>query len=134
LRACAHAKMVLAAAFLNLSATADFLRRQKLETVVLICAGTGENSAFEDVLAAGALCDAFARGKKPPALSDSARIAMAAFRQAKGDLAELISESENARRLLAMPELREDVQFCLQRDVIDLVATMKRGKITVLRK
>jgi 2-phosphosulfolactate phosphatase len=134
LRACAHAKLVLAAAFLNLSATAGFLRGQKLETIVLICAGTGENAAFEDVVAAGALCDALGRRKEQLALSDSARVAMAAFRRSSGNLAGMICESENARRLLTMPELREDVKFCLQRDVFDLVAGMKRGKITVLGK
>jgi len=133
-RACVHAKIVLAASFLNLSATASFLSGQKLGKIVLVCAGTGENVALEDVLAAGALCEALAKGKKPMALSDSARVALAAFRQSKGDLARTICESENARRLLAMPELREDVDFCLRRDVIDLVAGMRRGKITVLRK
>jgi hypothetical protein len=37
-----------------------------------------------------------------------------------------VSEAENARRLLAIPELRDDVAFCLQRDVYDLVAAMGR--------
>lgn len=134
LRACAHAKTVLAGAFLNLSATADYLRGQKVERVMLVCAGTGENTALEDVLAAGALCEALAQGKKAPVLSDSARLTLAAFRQSGGNLGGMICESENARRLLAIPELREDVEFCLRRDVIDLVAGMKRGKIVVLGK
>jgi 2-phosphosulfolactate phosphatase len=134
LRACAHAKMVLAGAFLNLNATANSLRRQKVETIMLVCAGTGENTALEDVLAAGALCEILARSKKPPVLSDSARIALATFQRSKGEgrLAGMIRESENARRLLAIPELRKDVEFCLRRDVFDLVAGMKRGKITVV--
>ncbi|HTV75542.1 MAG TPA: 2-phosphosulfolactate phosphatase, partial [Candidatus Baltobacteraceae bacterium] len=51
LRACAGARTVLAAAFLNLSATADFLREKKFEDVLLVCAGTRENAALEDVLA-----------------------------------------------------------------------------------
>jgi 2-phosphosulfolactate phosphatase len=132
LRACADAKIVLAGAFLNLSATANFLRRQKVETVVLVCAGTGENTALEDVLAAGALCEALAQAKKRPVLSDSARIALATFQRSKSRLVRVIRESKNARRLLAMPELRKDVEFCLRRDIFDLVAGMKRGKITVI--
>lgn len=135
LRACAHAKTVLAASFLNMGATAGFLRGQKLETIVLICAGTGEDAAFEDVVAAGALCEKLLVGaKKTLAMSDSARIALAAFRESSADLARMIGESENARRLLAMPDLREDVAFCLRHDVIDLVAGMKHGKITVFGK
>ena len=57
LRAVANAKMVLAGSFLNLTATAEFLWRENFENVLLICAGTGENQADEDVLAAGALCE-----------------------------------------------------------------------------
>ena len=33
--------------------------------------------------------------------------------------------SENARRLLAIPELRDDVPFCLQRDIFPLVARLE---------
>ncbi|HEV2329705.1 MAG TPA: 2-phosphosulfolactate phosphatase [Verrucomicrobiae bacterium] len=130
LRACAGAKIVLAAAFLNLSVTANFLVRSRCENVLLICAGTGENTALEDVLAVGAICEALARGNKTPVLSDSARVALATFRQSKSNLSGALCESQNARQLLAIPELREDVKFCLQRDVFNLVARMKGGKIT----
>lgn len=134
LRACAGAKLVLAASFLNLSATAKFLRASKYENLLAICAGTGANTALEDVLAAGALCEALLEMKPTPILSDAARVALAAFRQSKSDLATKIRESENARRLLAMPALREDVEFCLQRDVFGLVARMKAGKITIFSR
>jgi 2-phosphosulfolactate phosphatase len=130
LRACAGAKMVLAAAFLNLSATAKFLREKKFTDILLVCAGTRDHAALEDILAAGALCEALMAGK--PALADSSQIALAAFRQAKGELAGAVRESENARHLLGIPELREDVAFCLRRDVYPLVAGMKDGAIQVL--
>jgi len=55
LRACAGAQTVLAASFLNLTATAQFIRRIQPAQIVLVCAGTRENIATEDVLAAGAL-------------------------------------------------------------------------------
>jgi phosphosulfolactate phosphohydrolase-like enzyme len=45
----------LAASFLNLTATAQFIRRLQPAQIVLVCAGTRENRADEDVLAAGAL-------------------------------------------------------------------------------
>jgi 2-phosphosulfolactate phosphatase len=118
LRACVHAKTVLAGSFLNLGATAKFLRDQNFENVLLVCAGTRENTALEDVLAAGALGEILGAAE----LSDSAQIALATFCQAKGDLAGTISTSENAQRLLAIPELREDVAFCLQQDIFDFVA------------
>jgi 2-phosphosulfolactate phosphatase len=140
LRACANAQTVLAASFLNLTATAEFLQQKKFENVLLVCAGTGENQADEDVLAAGALCellvgssrcdDISGRPQGPaqravPTLSDSAQIARRSWLAAKPDLPAMVCNSENARRLLAIPELREDVAFCLQRDVYPLIAQME---------
>lgn len=124
LRACAGAKTVLAASFLNLRATAQFLRTRRANEWLLVCAGTRENVALEDVLAAGALCE-ISDGE----LTDAAQIALAAWRQAQADLAAAVSRSENGRRLLALPELRDDVAFCLQRDAFPLVAQMKNGAL-----
>lgn len=129
LRACARAKTVLAAAFLNLSATADFLREKRFQAVVMVCAGTGQKAALEDIIAAGALCERLRQGNETSSFSDSARVALAVFTEAKADLAGTICESENARRLMAIPQLRDDVEFCLRRDVFDLVARMRGEKI-----
>jgi 2-phosphosulfolactate phosphatase len=125
LRACANAETVLAASFLNLAATADFLRRKNFETILLVCAGTGENTALEDVLAAGALTELLAaREDARPTISDATEIARQAWLEAKPDLSAEVGNAENARRLLAIPELRGDVAFCLQRDIFPLVAKM----------
>ncbi|HUA66580.1 MAG TPA: 2-phosphosulfolactate phosphatase [Alphaproteobacteria bacterium] len=132
LRACAGAKTVLAAAFLNLSATAKFLRQLSPAQLALVCAGTRENTALEDVLAAGALCEILCapltpslsplgRGEEEIRLSDSAEIALRVYRQAKPDLAAAVQTSENARRLLSITELRDDVPFCLQYNRFPLV-------------
>jgi 2-phosphosulfolactate phosphatase len=152
LRACAGAKTILAASFLNLGATARFLQQAKAENVLLICAGTQENAALEDILAAGALCEILNRSSRreeapsemremkfePPdagcyevrgegflRMTDSAQIAFRAWTQAKSDLAAAIRNSENARRLLGIPALRDDVPFCLQRDTHPLAARME---------
>jgi 2-phosphosulfolactate phosphatase len=124
LRACAAAKTVLAASFLNLAATAEFLRGE--QEILLICAGTGENPAAEDILAAGALVDLLASGKSTQVhKSGNATAARAAYVQAMlTNLAQAIANSENGRRLLAHPELRDDVAFCAQRDIFNLVAVL----------
>ncbi len=124
LRACAGAKTVLAASFLNLGATAEFLRREKFADILLICAGTGENAALEDTLAAGALCDILSGGFGAGANPVSVETARRAYAQAKSNLAGAMRDSENARRLLENPALRGDVAFCLQRDICPLVARM----------
>jgi len=132
LRACAGAQTVLAASFLNLTATVAFIKKLQPVRVVPVCAGTHENTALEDVLAAGALCEmlegllspalaAPGRGEGVFQLSDSAEMARATYAQAKANLAAAVGRSENARRLLGIPELRDDVSFCLQRDIFPLV-------------
>jgi 2-phosphosulfolactate phosphatase len=132
LRACAGARLVLAASFLNLGATVNYLGEKRFEHVLVVCAGTGENLALEDVLAAGALCESLLDIGAATELSDSAQIALAAFEKAQWNLPGTISKSVNARRLLAIPELSDDVEFCLQRDVVDLVAALKGDEIKTL--
>lgn len=130
LRACEKAPTVLAGSFLNLVATAKFLRAKKYSSLLLVCAGTGEQTALEDVLAAGALCEILS--VNDVTLADSAQIALAAFEEAKENLTGAVSKSANARRLLAIPELREDVEFCLQQDVFDFVAVWQSDGIRAL--
>ncbi len=144
LRGCAGAKTVLAGSFLNLGATAEFIRKLQPAEVLLVCAGTREQRADEDVLGVGALCEILirwgettgepqgsgSRGRPPHQtkaceFSDSAEIARRAWAHAKSNLAAAVSNSTNGRRLLAIPELRDDVAFCLQRDVFPLIARME---------
>jgi 2-phosphosulfolactate phosphatase len=126
LRACAGAQTVLAASFLNLTATAQFIRKLQPARILLVCAGTRENMADEDVLAAGALCEILLRNSGRRSVSASAETARNAWRKAKPKLFEVVSEAENARRLLAIPELRDDVAFCLRPDAFNLVAALGR--------
>lgn len=119
LRACAGAKFVLAASFLNLAATAKFLHQTPKEEILLVCAGTGEGVAWEDVLAAGALA-----GLVGGDCSDATEIAARIYLAAKADLPAVLAGTQNARRLLAIPELRADVPFCAQRDIFKIVAAM----------
>ncbi len=119
LRACRHAQLVLAASFLNLSTTAKFLTKMQPEELLLICAGTGETTALEDVLAAGALADLLA-----DELTDATEIARQTFLRLKADLPSSIASSCNGQRLLDIPDLQADVAFCSQRDVFNLVVKM----------
>ncbi|HWD91814.1 MAG TPA: 2-phosphosulfolactate phosphatase [Verrucomicrobiae bacterium] len=126
LRSCAHAKTVLAGSFLNLRATAEFISRAPVENLFVICSGTHEQSAYEDVLGAGALCDLLWGGMDARGISDSAKMARQLYTDAKTNLEAAASQSRNGLRLEGIPELREDVPFCLQRDVFDFVAVLDR--------
>ena len=122
MRACADAAGLLAGSFLNLTATVKFVAREKPERLCLVCAGTGEAAALEDTLAAGAFCEALWLLKFESEPDDSALIARGAFLDAGENLADAIRQSSNARRLLRLPEFRDDVEFCLGQDLLGLVA------------
>jgi 2-phosphosulfolactate phosphatase len=134
LQACAGADRVLAGAFLNLSATANFLYRKNPGKVLLICAGTGDDVADEDVLAAGALIENIQHspsniqhpeiGGGNVNLDSASSTALEKYLSAKADLLAAMGRARNGKRLLAMPELHDDVAFCAQRDVFPLVALM----------
>jgi 2-phosphosulfolactate phosphatase len=131
LRACAHAQHVLVASFLNLNATAEWMARDQPDDVLIVCSGTFEQAALEDVLAAGALCESLAGAFAGAEISDSAALAHRLYQVAKVNLTEAASGSRNGRRLLAIPDLQADVAFCLQRDVFELVVSLQPdGKVT----
>jgi 2-phosphosulfolactate phosphatase len=128
LQACQGARRILAGAFLNLAALAAWIRSQPPSNLLLVGAGTFEQAAYEDTLAAGALgelvWDQFSRA------ADSAHLACEIYRAGASDLpAALRRHSRNARRLLANPELRDDVPFALQRDTVAFAAELRNGAV-----
>lgn len=128
LRACNGASVVLPAALRNVGAVAQWLRRNPTETLLLVCSGTLEEAAYEDVLGAGALLDRLWADLNPASVRDGARMARLIYREASGDLHGALAEhSRNGRRLLSMPGLAEDVAFCAREDDLDLVAAMDSG-------
>jgi len=130
LRACAHAGETLAAAFLNLGATADYLRQQPAKNLVVVCSGTHQQAAYEDMLGAGALADLlwteFGAGA-----SDSAMAAREIFTLHSRDPLAAASRSRNGKRLVSIPELREDVSYCLTRDRFPLIARLQENGAVV---
>jgi 2-phosphosulfolactate phosphatase len=126
IRACAHARTVVLCSFLNLRPTAEFIEAQPESDLLVICSGTFEQAAYEDVLGAGALCDLIWPIHQLGAVADSAQMAHRLFRLENPDLVGAVSQSRNGRRLLAQADLREDVAFCLRQDVVPLVAKFNK--------
>lgn len=122
LRACAGAEAVLAASFLNLRATTNWLRARNPSQVLLVCGGTYEEPALEDVLAAGAICERLWPHYAGGHVSDSAEIARRLYPLMQANLLEAMKSARNGRRLLAHPELRDDVWYCVQRETVSFVA------------
>ncbi len=128
LRACAGAQLVLAGSFLNLGATIDRVR--DAESLLLVCGGTFERAAYEDVLCAGAVLEQLPSAE----ITDAALLARKAYRAAAKDLLAALDEAENGRRLRARSELSADVEFCAMVDCFPIGAVMDHaGSITVAR-
>ena len=127
LRACAGARMILVSSFLNLRATTNWLRERNPSHLVLVCGGTMDEPALEDILAAGALCEKLWSNYAGGHVSDSAEIARRIYPLMQFNLLETMKQSTNGRRLLANPELRDDVWLCVQRETIPFVAALMPG-------
>ena len=123
LRACQGAKRVLVGSLLNLGSTVTRLQAEHPSNTLVVCSGTFEEAAYEDVLAAGALCDAVWPGE-PGGIADSALMARELYRQAGNDLMGALSRARNGRKLLSIPNLREDVAFCARRDAMPITVEM----------
>ena len=124
LRACTGAERVLLAAFLNLGAVATRLRTLAPRRLLLVAAGTNDEAAFEDSLAAGALCDRLGSAIEDAYIGDAARMARELYRAHSADLTAALALSVNGQRLLAHAELAADVAFCARIDTLGIVAEM----------
>ena len=122
LRAGIGASAAFICSFLNLRATADYLAKMDPAELVLVGSGTGEQSAYEDVLGVGALADLLWAQRSQGDVADSALLARRLFLLEASDLPAAFARGRNGRRLLEHPELRDDVSFCARRDGLDLVA------------
>lgn len=129
LRSCARAKSVLVSSFLNLQATVGILQKQSFSQLFVVCAGTFEQAAYEDVLGAGALCAPFFLNTSDFSFADSAVMAVNLFLDVRDNLPKAITQSRNARRLLSRPELKDDVAYCGQRDVYNFAVAMDKNGV-----
>jgi 2-phosphosulfolactate phosphatase len=126
LRACAAAGTALVSSFLNLTATIDWIRRAPARHLVVVCAGTYEEPALEDILAAGALCESLWPDFSSGMISDGAALARQIHLALGADPVGAMALGRNGRRLLAHPDLRADVAVCGRRDSVSLVAALDR--------
>ena len=99
---------------------------RELNSILIVCSGTYQEVAFEDVLGAGAFCDLICDQIREGGVSDSALIARKLWNWERKDLLGAISKSKNGRRLLGRAELADDVAFCARKDVFDFAVEMGR--------
>lgn len=121
LRACDAAKRVLVGAILNLEALRSAIESD--EKVLLICAGTFETLALEDVIAAGLLARLFPDAE----LTDAARTCVATANSFSTVLDGLLTARNG--RALADRGWREQIEWCAEVSRFSTIGVMEGGVI-----
>ncbi len=115
--ACSHAKHVAAACLLNLQAVADFVTSLQPQQLYLICAGTFDRVALEDVYMTGALINLLELSNVG---DDASLIAKSVFERWPNDPLSALQNSENGRALEAAGRAN-DVSFAAQISLYQVV-------------
>ncbi len=119
------AKYQVIGSFNNISATADYLKDQG-EDVLILCAGWKGAVNLEDTIFAGALINTLGSGYHVN--SDSGAIALSLYLHHQNDLLSYLINSDHAMRLKRIG-YEKDISFCLQKDTQNIVGVVKNGEI-----
>lgn len=123
LRAVSTAGRVFAAGVVNLGATAESVRASGFDEVILVCAGTGEGLALEDVWAAGRIAECLGGSR----CGDAVEAAISVSGRFPDALSAL-EASTNGRVLMGKGRGAE-VEWSSRLDAIDRVAVMEGGVV-----
>ncbi|MBS9522792.1 2-phosphosulfolactate phosphatase [Litoribacter ruber] len=118
---------ILIGAFLNLHATASYLKSKK-EDILILCAGWKGKFNLEDSLYAGALIDALSEDLAYDC--DGALATRALYQANKNNISGFLAQASHAKRL-QNHNIEADIDFCLTFDKYDLVGKLVDGKLVV---
>ena len=123
LQACRAADRVLAGSFLNLRATVDQLAQVEGE-LVFACSGREGGFCTEDTVFAGACVAALEEAQ----LTDAAETAKILYQTHCDNLLGMLKNCYHGRSLTSIG-LEEDLEFCAQMDLVDVVPHLVDGVI-----
>ena len=123
LQACRAAEYILVGSFLNLRATVDRLAQVEGE-LVIACSGREGGFCTEDTVFAGACVAALAETQ----LTDAAETAKILYQTHREDLVGMLKNCYHGRSL-ARIGLGEDLKFCAQVDIVDVLPHLIDGRI-----
>lgn len=106
------AEPVYVATLRNAPAMARRLLREDRDAVIY-CSGTGGRPSLDDIIAAGAIVSALQESPVGVELKDTACLAMAAYRQARKDIAGSLAATEHGSRLVKIG-FELDIRFAAE--------------------
>jgi 2-phosphosulfolactate phosphatase len=127
---CKKSKLLLIASFLNAHAISTYIvdNIPKENNISIILASKNHTIFLEDFICAGLLVSNIINLTLKKDLNDDAILAKLAWNSAKDDLEKTILEGHHASYLKSIG-FKEDVKFCVNRDIYDLIPFVQGNKI-----
>jgi 2-phosphosulfolactate phosphatase len=128
------APVVLAAALVNRQAVVKYVLAQQPETLWLLGSGWEGSFSLEDTVCAGAIAHSLLEQLNCPldelAANDEVIGAIALYSQWKDQLLEMFHHASHGKRLLRL-ECHEDLKYCAQTDILDVLPIQKEPGVLV---
>ncbi len=128
------APIVLAAALVNRQAVVKYVVAQQPETLWLLGSGWEGSFSLEDTVCAGAIAHSLLEQLNCPldelAANDEVIGAIALYSQWKDQLLEMFHHASHGKRLLRL-DCHEDLKYCAQTDILDVLPIQKEPGVLV---
>ncbi len=128
------APIVLAAALVNRQAVVKYVLAQQPETLWLLGSGWEGSFSLEDTVCAGAIAHSLLEQLNCPldelAANDEVIGAIALYSQWKDQLLEMFHHASHGKRLLRL-DCHEDLKYCAQTDILDVLPIQKEPGVLV---
>lgn len=128
IRRCSLADQIIVGSFLNLNAIVEYLQTLD-EEVLLVCAGWRGRLSLEDILCAGNIIYELYEGDLSDEARDGAKVAFGLYEKFGDDIENGIKSSNYAVRLKDIVS-EEDLEYCCQRSITDILPALNEGIIT----
>jgi len=128
---CKKSKLLLIASFLNAHAISTYIADHfpKDDNISIILASKNHTIFLEDFICAGLLVSNIINSTSKQDFNDDAILDKLAWSSAKDDLEKTIRQGHHAPYLESIG-FNEDVKFCVNRDIYDLVPFVQGNKIS----
>jgi 2-phosphosulfolactate phosphatase len=127
-----NAYQVVVGAFTNISALCDWLVAQN-RSVLLLCSGWKNRFNLEDSLFAGAVTDELIKRKPEYKLGDGCLALKYLFQIAEKSPARFLSKASHKERLSRLG-LKDDIRYCLQKDMTDVIPVLEGNALVKLKR
>jgi 2-phosphosulfolactate phosphatase len=119
---------IVIGSFLNIETLCNWLLQQE-KSIILLCSGWKDKYNIEDTLFSGAVVSAIKHGFEIDC--DAAISAENLYENNQNNLLEIVRKSSHAKRFTILNIQKDDVEFCLQKNVCPVLPRMNGEYITL---